>query len=90
MRIFWDKNVKITSGSGALPPNPPLPLAAGTPAADPHVITPAYYCKFAEFISCANCILLPSKDYKVTTVNVLILLLLQLSHLFFISNYSFC
>jgi len=70
---FWNKNVKITSSLRASPPGP-------------HVITFAYYCKFVEFISCANCILLPSKDNKITTVNVLLLLLLQLLPLFFISN----
>jgi len=60
------------------------------PPPDPHVITLAYYCQSVEFISSAKCGLLPSKKNKITTVNVLLLLLLQLLHLFFISNSSFC
>jgi len=77
MRIFWNKNVKITSEKN--------PFASGGWGLT-HVITPAYYCKFVEFISCANCILLPSKDNKIIAVNFLRLLLPQLSHLFFILN----
>jgi len=34
-----------------------------------------------------KCVLLPSKKNKISTVNVLLLQLPQLSHLFFISNY---
>jgi len=83
MRTFWNINVKLPQRP--LPPNPVCLWQLGAPPPDPHVITPAYYCKFIEFISCTNCILLLSKD-KITAVNVLLLLLLHLSHLFFISN----
>jgi len=52
--FFWNKNVKITSASGAPPLNPRLPPASPQ---TPHVITPAYYCKSIEFISIAKCVL---------------------------------
>jgi len=84
MRIFWNKNVKITSVSGASPPDPRFPPAAPPP--DPPLISPVYYCKSVGFISSAKCVLFSSKKNKITTVNVLLLLLPQLSHLFFISN----
>jgi len=84
MHIFWNKNAKITSASGW---NPPVCLwGLGALLPDSHVITPAYYCKSAEFISSTKWILLPSRKNKITAVNVLLLLLLSLSHLFFISN----
>jgi len=59
-----------------------LPQRLGSPP-DPHVITPAYNCNSVGFINSAKCVLLPSKKNK---VNILLLLLLKLSHLFFISN----
>jgi len=58
----------------------------GAPPSDLHVITPACYCKSVKFISSNKCILLPQKRNNITAVNVLLLLLLQLLHLFFISN----
>jgi len=85
MHIFWNKNVKITSVSGA-PPRTPVflrRLSGSTPRP-----TRYYSCLLlqdVEFISSTKCILFPSKKNKIT-VNVLLLLLLQLSHLFFISN----
>jgi len=91
MRIFWNKNVKLIVGGSASEP-----LLASAPPPDPHVITPAYYCKFVEFISSAKCVLLPSKtqqnNYSKCSAfaSSLLLLLPHLLHLFFISNYSFC
>jgi len=38
-----------------------LSLAAEGSAPEPHVITPAYYCKSIEFISSTICILFPLK-----------------------------
>jgi len=63
-------------------PQTPVWLRSHTP----NVITPTYYGKSVEFISSVKCIVLPSKKNKRTAVNVLLLLLPQLSHLFFISN----
>jgi len=57
MRIFWNKNAKITSASGA----PRTPIFSG---GCPHIITLAYYCKSVEFISSAKCVLLPSKKER--------------------------
>jgi len=73
---FLNKNVKITSASGTPPPNLVCLRQLGASPPDPHVITPAYYCKSFEFISRAKHVLLPSKKNKITTVNVLLLLLL--------------
>jgi len=47
----------------------------GAPAPDPRVVTSAYYYSFVEFISSTKCVLLPSKENKITTVNDLFLLL---------------
>jgi len=53
-----------------------LPL--GALPLDPHVVTPAYYYNFVEFVSSAKCILFRSKQKKqVTTANVLPLVLLH-------------
>jgi len=60
MRIFLEKiSVKIVSVLGA--PHPDL-----------RILSPAYYYNFVEFDSGAKCILLPSKNNKITTVNVLL------------------
>jgi len=61
--------VKIASASGAPPP-------------DPRVVVSAYYYNFVEFMSNAECVLLPSKKNKITTVNVRFLLLSHLSRIF--------
>jgi len=61
MRIFWNKNVKITQRRGLRPRTPVCLRRLGASPLDPHVITPVCYCKFVEFISIAKCILLPSK-----------------------------
>jgi len=58
------KNAKITSASGAPLPNPCWPRRLGSPPPDPHVITPANYCKFVEFISSTKCVLLSSKTQQ--------------------------
>jgi len=57
MRIFFEKNCKIASASGAQPPNPRLLPAALCSASDTRVVTPAYYYNFTEFVSSAKCIL---------------------------------
>jgi len=72
---FMGKTVKIVSSSGAPPPNPRLPPAAGGSASDPRLVIPACYYNSIEFVSSAKCILFRSKKNQVTTANVLPLLL---------------
>jgi len=67
-------------------PNPCLPPELGAHPPYSCVVTPACYCNFGEFASCAKCVLLFSKRNKVTTVNALFLLLPHFLHLFFTSN----
>jgi len=63
-----------------------LALRDPPPAAE---ALPAYYDNFVEFVSSAKCVLLLSKQNKITTVNVLLLLLLHLFSLQF-KLCSFC
>jgi len=86
-RIFEEKTVIISSASKAPPPNPRLPLAGfkifklgSTPR------SPCCYfhlqLRFVEFVSSGKYVLLPSKRNKITTVNVLLLLLLHFAPIF--------
>jgi len=60
---FLKMTVKFASASGAPPPNPRLPLAAGSSTPNLRVVTSAYYYNFVEFVSIVKCILLsPSKN----------------------------
>jgi len=56
MHIFWKKTLKFVSASGAEPPNPRLPPAAGSSAPIPRVVTPACYYNSVNFVSSAKCI----------------------------------
>jgi len=60
----------------------------GPPLPNPRVATPAYYWNFIKFVSSAKCILLLSKKHKITTVNVLLLLLSHFCIYFFTSNFA--
>jgi len=66
---FLEKTVKNRLSVGAPPPNPRL-LPESVP-----VVTSAYYYSFVDFVLSLKCVLLPSKNNKITTVNVLFLLL---------------
>jgi len=72
MRIFWKKCKKL---SKRLCLSPRLPPAVGSSPPDLCVGTPAYYFSFVGFISSDECVLIPSKKYKITTVNVMFLIL---------------
>jgi len=51
---FYEKTVKVVSGSGTLPPNPVCLRRLGAPLPDPRVVTPAYYYNFFKFVSSAK------------------------------------
>jgi len=90
MRIFLKKSCKYRFSVGGSDPNPRLPPAVGGSAPNSRVVvTPACYCNFVEFVSCAKCVLLSSKRNKLTTVNALFLLLPHFLHLFFTSSSVF-
>jgi len=78
MSIFWEKTVKVVSASEPPPPNPCLLPAA----ADPRVVTPAYYYNFVEFVSSAKCAFFRSKKNKKLQHLMFCFCLLLLPHFF--------
>jgi len=73
---FLEKTVNNRFSVGGS--SPERPFASGSP--NPGVFALAYYYNFVKFISSVKCVLLLSKRNKITTVNVLFLLL---PHLYF-------
>jgi len=59
---FLEKDAKISSASGAPPPNPVGLRRLGV--ADPRDVTPVYYYNFVKFIASSKCGLLHSKQKK--------------------------
>jgi len=76
-----EKRSRSRTKKDAAPELEPEPwfFCNGSPAL---VVTSAYCYRFVEFISRAKCVLLPSKRNKITTVNVLFLLLPHFSPIF--------
>jgi len=77
MRIFWNKNEKITSA-----------FASG--GWTPHVITPAYYCKSVEIISSAKCVLLTFKKENYNSKYSAFASSAAFALIFYFTLYSFC
>jgi len=81
MHIFWNKNIKL--------PTPESPLASGSWGLCPQTPTLLLLLTIVNLSStflALNAFYYPQKNNNIITVNVLLLLLPQLLHLFFISN----
>jgi len=90
MRIFWNKNSKNYLSVGVSAPEPLLTTAGlelCLPPQTPMLLLLPTIASLSSLFLALIAFYYPSNKNKITTVNVLLLLLPQFLHLFFISNF---